>query len=125
MRRRSNDLKSFLRQWSIAQCAHLFDRLTRQLFKVDHKRTNSFHNFHRLLKCWLTDDCYDVEVFENLLKKTFENDRRVFDTSQLNSKTKIAVFATTISNAFLFVFSNYNEVGIRHSDNDKFMFKQL
>jgi hypothetical protein len=43
----------------------------------------------------------------------------MFDSLQLNSEAKIAVTVTTISKAFSFVFSNYNEIDKRHSDSDK------
>ena len=112
-------LSLFLRQWGIAQCAQVFDRVTRQLFRAGHKRASAFHSFRRFLKCWLSDGCYDVKIFENLLKENFGDDRRVFDSLQPNSGVKVAVTATTISNAFPYVFSNYNGVGVRHPDCGK------
>ena len=115
----------FLRRWDIAQCAQLFDRLTRQLFWAGHRRANAFHSVRRFLKCWLTDGCYDVEVLESLLKENFGDHRRVFDSPQPNSGAKVAVTATTISNAFPFVFSNYNGVGSRHSDSGKLMLEEI
>lgn len=68
------------------------------------------------LKCWLADDRYDINNYENLLKEKFENSWRVFDSSQFCVEAKIAVIATTVSNVFPFVFSSYNEVGNRHFD---------
>ena len=64
-------------------------------------------------------------MFEKLLKKNFESHRRLFDSPQFSSEIKVAVTATTISNAFPFVSSNYNKVGNRHSDSDKLMLKQV
>ena len=115
----------FLCQWSITQCAQLFDRLTRQLFRAGYKRTNVFHSAQRLLKRWLTDGCYDVEVFESLPKENFGSHRRLFGSPQPSSGIKVAVTATTISNAFPFVFSNYNGAGSRHSDSGKLMLRQV
>jgi hypothetical protein len=115
-------LNLFIRRWEIAQCAEIFDRVTRQLFRAERQRANVFRTIRRILQCWLSDDCYDVEIFEILLKKNFENQQRMFDSLQLNSEAKIAVTITTISDVFSFVFSNYNEIDIRHSDNDKFAF---
>ena len=66
--------------------------------------------------------CYDVEVFETLLKENFENQQRMFDSLQPNPGVKVAVTATTISDAFPFVFSNYNGIGTRYPDSGKFAF---
>jgi hypothetical protein len=115
-------LNLFLRRWKITQCAETFDRVTRQLFRAERQRANVFRTIRRILQCWLSDDCYDVEIFEILLNKNFKNQQRMFDSLQLNSKAKIVVTITTISNVFSFVFSKYNEIDIRHSNNDKFAF---
>ena len=77
----------------------------------------------RPLKYWLADGRYDVHIYEDLLKENFGNSRRVFVSPQSHVGAKVAVTATTISNAFPFVFSNYNRVGTRHSDSGKSTFQ--
>ena len=66
------------------------------------------------LRCWLSDGCYDERVFEASLQELFGDRRRLFDADPSHtSRAKIAVTATTISNATPFIFSNYNGVGKR------------
>lgn len=96
-----------------------------QLFCASHKRANVFHNACHLLLCWLTDGCYDVEIFESLLKKNFKSHRLLFGSPQPNFGVEAAVITTTISNAFLFIFSNCNGVDSRNLDNDKLMLRKL
>ncbi|KAL8912017.1 MAG: hypothetical protein Q9171_002930 [Xanthocarpia ochracea] len=79
-------LSLFVRQWGVQQC------------------------------CWLSDGIYDVKALEKVLKDVFGTYERMFGTVQVNQRTKIAVTATTISNASPFVFSNYNGIGVRGDD---------
>lgn len=66
------------------------------------------------LRCWLSDGCYDDAAFESLLKLIFGEKQRLFDTNSSNaSGTKVAVTATTISDATPYIFSNYNGQGTR------------
>ncbi len=81
-------LNLFFRRWEVTQCAQIFDRVTRQLFRAERQRANVFYTIRRILQCWLSDDCYDVEIFEILLKKNFENQQRMFDFLQLNFRSE-------------------------------------
>lgn len=85
-------------------------------FSSSSKRRINFEKTSNLRAC-------DVEVFETLLKENFENHQRVFGSLQPNSGAKIAITATTISDALPFVFSNYNGVGTRHSEIGKLVSK--
>ena len=62
-----------------------------------------------LFRCWLSDGCYDVGALEHALKEVFGNTRRLFDTDPKGpSGQKVAVTATTLSDASTYIFSNYN-----------------
>lgn len=62
-----------------------------------------------LFRCWLSDGCYDVCELESSLKAVFGIDRRLFDVDRFGpSGQKVAVTATTLSDAFTYIFSNYN-----------------
>ena len=66
------------------------------------------------LRCWLSDGCYDDVVLESLFQEIFGKNQRLFDADGFNpSGTKVAVTATTISDATPYIFSNYNGRGIR------------
>jgi len=67
-----------------------------------------------IFRCWLSDGCYDVARLEQSLKDTFGHDQRLFDADRLGvSGQKVAVTATTLSDASTYVFSNYNG-GAKH-----------
>ena len=55
------------------------------------------------------DGRYDVDLLETSLKDIVGNDRRLFDGDRSGiSGQKVAVTATTLSNASTYIFSNYN-----------------
>ena len=60
-------------------------------------------------RCWLSDGCYDIELLERSLKEIFGSNRRLFDADTAGvSGQKVAVTATTLSDASTYIFSNYN-----------------
>lgn len=60
-------------------------------------------------RCWLSDGCYDVGALEIALKDLFGESQRVFDADSSGpSGQKVAVTATTLSDASTYIFSNYN-----------------
>lgn len=62
-----------------------------------------------LFRCWLSDGCYDISALETSLKDVFGDNRRLFDADQHGlSGQKVAVTATTLSDASTYIFSNYN-----------------
>ena len=110
-------LSLFVRRWNVSYCSEIFDTLTRQFFS---RRTRGSGNFIQqiryLLKCWLSDGCYDVRGLENSLKEYFGTEQRMFDYTGNPSDVKVGVTATTISDASAYLFSNYNGSSVRSSD---------
>ena len=72
-----------------------------------------------MLKCWLTDGYYNVDALEAAMKASFGPHERLFGTSQSPYGTKIAVTATSISDASPFLFTNYNGQAARAKDCGK------
>ena len=65
--------------------------------------------FRDLFRCWLSDGHYDVAALEHALKEVFGETRRIFDFDPNGpSGQKVAVTATTLSDASTYIFSNYN-----------------
>jgi len=67
------------------------------------------------------DGRYDAKVLENILKETFGSHPLFGTKGQRPSGMKIAVTATTISDATLCLFSNYNGAGSYSKDFSKFI----
>ena len=99
----------------------MFDTLTRQFFR---RRTRGYESFFQRLrhifKCWLLDGYYDVRALEGSLKEHFGVEQRMFDYTGNISSTKVAVTATTISDASTYLFSTYNSSAVRSKDCGKY-----
>ncbi|KAL8642303.1 MAG: hypothetical protein Q9228_000981, partial [Teloschistes exilis] len=107
----------FVRQWGVEQCVRVFDTITHQFFCSQSRKGHGFlASLRHLASCWLSDGIYDVEALEKVLKDVFGAYERLFGTVQVNQRAKIAVTATTISDASPFVFSNYNGINARRRD---------
>ena len=110
-------LSLFIRRWDVKYCTRIFDTLTRQIFR---RRTNGHVNFFQrvrhVLRCWLLDGHYDVRALEESLKENFGLEQRMFDYTGNASDTKVAVTATTISDASAYLFSTYNNSSVRSKD---------
>ncbi|KAL8770679.1 MAG: hypothetical protein Q9209_003747 [Squamulea sp. 1 TL-2023] len=110
-------LSLFIRQWGVDQCARVFDTITHGFFRGQRRKGNGIISCIRhIASCWLSDGIYDVGALEKVLKDAFGTYERMFGSVQVNRRTKIAVTATTISDASPFVFSNYNGVRARQQD---------
>ncbi|MCJ1473164.1 hypothetical protein MMC13_001815 [Lambiella insularis] len=110
-------LSLFLQCWNVPRCINLFDKLVKEFFQQQKQATPGFLNRCRyILRCWLSDGYYSVEALEKCLQDTFGMHRRMFDSLDVVSGTKVAVTASTISNASCYVFSNYNGLGRREKD---------
>ena len=73
-----------------------------------------------LLASYFADGRYNATSVEKTLKKTFGS-RPLFDSTGIRpSGMKIAVTATTISDATLCIFSNYNGSGSYDKDFSEF-----
>lgn len=115
-------LSLFSRLWGVAQCLQTFEALSRQFFQArQHRRFGFCRYIRRLLKCWLTDGYYNVDALEAALKASFGPHERMFGASQSPYGTKVAVTATSISDASPFIFSNYNGQTTRARDCGKFV----
>ena len=114
-------LSLFIRRWDVKYCAQMFDTLTRQFFR---RRTGGregfFQHLRHIFKCWLLDGYYDVRALEGSLKEHFGLEQRMFDYTGNVSSTKVAVTATTISDASTYLFSTYNCSAVRSRDCGKY-----
>lgn len=82
-------------------------------------KSSIFAKFYTFLVSYFTDGRYDATFLEDVLKKTLGS-RPLFDSvASRPSGMKIAVTATTISDATLCLFSNYNGVGSYGKDFGK------
>ncbi|KAI9799077.1 MAG: hypothetical protein M1833_004271 [Piccolia ochrophora] len=106
-------LALFLNDWDIGRCSTMFEDLSRRFF---HRRRvfgiKPFSYLREFFYRWLSDGKYNAAALEETLKEIFGDARKMFDSTHL-SGTKVAVTATTISNATPFIFSNYNGTGER------------
>jgi len=105
----------FIKLWDIGHCTEVFDTFTRQFFGVHLTKGRGFLSRVRdYFRCWLSDGCYNVVVLEEMLKSIFGAEQRIFDiNTQRVSGCKVAVTATTLSDASAYLFTNYNGGGIR------------
>ncbi|KAI9768255.1 MAG: hypothetical protein M1840_005085 [Geoglossum simile] len=107
----------FLGGRSIKHCISTFDRLAKRIFVSRKRSRGSFCSLiPYLFTSWLADSRYDATVLQACLKETYGEDRRMFGVIEEPSGTKVAVTATTISDATLCIFSNYNGAGMRRKD---------
>ena len=109
----------FLKDWDIYHCTRMFDDFSRSFFGVHLTKGQRFMTRMRdYFRCWLRDGRYDVAVLEDCFKNIFGLDFRMFDViPQHTSGRKVAVIATTISDASAYVFSNYNGCGWRGKES--------
>jgi len=105
----------FLKHWDVPRCIRVFDILIRDFFGIHlTKGSGLLTRLRDWFRCWLSDGRYDVTALETSLKEIFGDDRRLFDVDRFGvSGQKIAVTATTLSDASTYIFSNYNGIGTR------------
>ena len=101
----------FIRQWTIEQCTEHFETLARKHFR--RTKSGPFWYIRQLVRCWLSDGLYDASAFEETLRSVFGSSTRMFGHRDNGRSTRVAVTATTISDALPYVFSNYNGIGER------------
>ncbi|KAL9082765.1 MAG: hypothetical protein Q9165_008787 [Trypethelium subeluteriae] len=99
-----------LRRWDAAQCSSIFDAIVKRFF-ANHNRLHDWliPQLRRYLRYWVDDGCYNAVALEDCLKTTFDARSRMFDFGN----TKVAVTATTISDASSFIFTNYNASSLK------------
>ena len=88
-------------------------------FKKRKKSHTLLNYLHQVLKCWISDDYYDVFTLETIFKECFNETQRMFNTFSSVSEMKVGVTVTTISDASFFVFFNYNELSVRNKESDE------
>lgn len=85
----------------ISECKKMFQSLTKSALSPQCKKG--------LLSRWLSDETYDSQVFENILKEHYGPTRRLFDPPpSLVCSGKVVVTASSINNGAPFIFTNYN-----------------
>ncbi len=115
-----------LRRWTVSHCVEVFDTLTKQFFQQRRGGARySLGYIRNVIKCWLSDGCYDVLALEASLRDQFGHDRRMFDKPESVSGMKVAVTATSISDATPFLFSNYNGTSFRAAACGRPRFKRI
>ena len=113
-------LSLFIRQWGVDQCARVFDTITHEFFRGQRRKNHGiFSSIRHFASCWLSDGIYDIAALERVLKDAFGTYERMFGSVQIKRRAKIAVTATTISDASPYIFSNYNGVMARQPDCGK------
>ena len=104
----------FLEKWRVSRGVELFKELTMRFF--GNKSKTVLSKLHQYVRGVVSDGFYDTAEMEASLKAQFGEIKRVFDfPSNGVSRCKVAVTATTITNALSYIFSNYNGIGLRDS----------
>lgn len=58
-----------LRRWTILHCLEIFDTLIKQFFQQRREDARySLRYIYNVIKCWLSDNCYDVLALEAALR---------------------------------------------------------
>lgn len=100
---------SFLRGCSPERCCETFDKIVKQFFSSGRRPTTTVSKFRSYVKWWLNDAKYNSTSLETHLKDVFGAESRVFGRPVEGiSGTKVAVTATSISDASTFLLANYN-----------------
>ena len=69
--------------------------------------------------CWFRDEHYDITILKNCFKNIFELNFCIFNVIlQHISDHKVTVIATTIFDALVYVFLNYNECEWREKESE-------
>ena len=92
-----------------------FKAMTKRIFRRPYAESTFVARCRQYVRSFLSDGYYNIQSLEDSLKESFGYDRRMFDTSLLDSCTKVAVTASDIADASTFIFSNYNGLEDRKS----------
>ena len=107
-------LAMFTRLWGTKRCLEFFKIFAKRIFPYSGSRGSLFGRIRRFFQCFLTNERYDTLSLEATLQEAFGLGP-LFGSGQL-SGMKVAVTATTISDATLCLFSNYNGLAIKGGD---------
>lgn len=99
-----------MKRWDVPHCIRLFRAMTREAFGDRGPASKStLRRFRHYFRGLVTDSCYDVAKVEAALQGSFGVGKSMFDSPDHGeSRLKVAVTATTISDSVTFLFSNYN-----------------
>ena len=112
-------LTMFHMNWSVKHCITVFDNLARQLFPKHKHGWLLCGCVCEFLVCYLADSCYNAVPLELNLKEVFGTCLLFGNIKSHPSRRKIGITTTTISNATLCLFTNYNGTGHQHQDSSK------
>lgn len=103
-------LALFLYGWSPQKTSEDFERVLHDLFGSLHGRQMALTTrLKKAVSCWVTDSRYDNSKVQSTLKNAFGPSQHMFGYFPKSiTGGKVAVTATSISNADCFLFTNYN-----------------
>jgi hypothetical protein len=100
-----------VKYWGTKKCLRFFSKFARRVFYKFGVKRSIFAKIWWFFASYFADGQYDAVLLEKILQENFGL-RPLFDSMGLRrSGMKVAVTATTISNATLCLFSNYNGSG--------------
>jgi len=103
-----NKSRWFAKYWGTRRCLEFFHYFAKRIFPSDRTGGSVFSKLRRFFASYLADGQYDATFLESTLQETFGGGP-LFDCVHLRSSgMKLAVTATTISDATLCLFTNYN-----------------
>lgn len=113
-------LNVFLHNKDIQCSLDQFRGMAKRIFpKTPASNQNLTSRMRRLFNTLISDGYYDASTFKECLKEAFGSERRMFDSPQQISGSKVAVTALNISDGSVFLFSNYNGIGHRKSNKGR------
>ena len=113
----------FIHHWDLARSKAMFDTLSREVFGTHRgPEAGLFRFIRRLFRCWMSDGYYDAAGLEAILKHHLGVQQRMFGSRSSSIPAKVAVTATTISDAAPVILSNYNGTRAQQPDCGKNLF---
>jgi hypothetical protein len=106
----------FLYRWPPDKCSRVFEDLARKLFAKPNASDSMFTRVRNVIKCFMADGQYDSSVIEDSMKGVFGSGKKIFGPACNEhevSGMKVAVTATSLTDASCFLFTNYNANDIR------------
>ena len=113
-------IRLFLKDWDIYHCTQMFNEFSQSFFEVHLIKGQRFMIYiHDYFCCWFRDRHYNVAVLKDCFKNIFRLDFCMFDVIlQHTSDCKVVIITITISDALVYVFSNYNKCGWRGKESE-------
>jgi hypothetical protein len=104
----------------ISECISEFTTLARHAFTSRFVSNRSLCSYiASTIRSWARDGKYDASPLEACLRQAYGDERKMHDYPVAGiSNAKVAVTATTISDASLCIFSNYKDNKSRNGRSD-------